>query len=105
MIRVRVECKSCAMKCCIQPITATITGEHSPGAIAAVSGRRKPDNQQSRLRIAECRQGFCPIVLASESAWRIICAGFAPANQPWTSAAPDNRNIKFFEGIHQLIEL
>ena len=102
IIRVGVECKSRAMKCCIQPITATIAGKHSPGAIAAVSGRCQPDDQQPRLTVAECCKRFGPIVLAHESARRINRTGFAPANQPWTSAATDNRNVKFIQGIPQV---
>ena len=46
---------------------AAITGEHAPGAVGAMRCRRKPHNQQVRLRIAKSRHGPPPILLAGKS--------------------------------------
>jgi hypothetical protein len=55
MFRIRLVGEVECMQRAIKPVPAPVAGKHSPGAIAAVGGRRQTDNQHPRLRIAESR--------------------------------------------------
>lgn len=82
----------------VEPITASITGKHPSGSIAAVSSRCQSDNQQPGVRITKARQWFCPITCPLVAAWRIFCRGFTPAYEARAFAA-------FYDATVQLLEI
>jgi hypothetical protein len=75
--------------------TAAITGKHSPGAIAAVCGRRQSHDEHARVRITEASKRLGPVVHALKAARRVLRACFPPAHQPRAFAAADDRLIEF----------
>ena len=42
-----------------------VAGEHAPGPVRAVGGRRQPDQQQPRVRIAEAGHRAAPVGLVA----------------------------------------
>ena len=48
-------CKAEALQCRIEEITCIISGEGPAGPVRSTQARRKPDDQQPRLIIAEGR--------------------------------------------------
>src|SRR5690606_10066309 len=77
-----------------------VTREHAAGAVAAMGGRREPDDHQTGVRIAEPGDGPPPIVPVAEG--RALLAGdlFAPLDEAGTSSAVDHLCPDLFEAVH-----
>ncbi|HEX5962594.1 MAG TPA: hypothetical protein VFY42_02615 [Gemmatimonadales bacterium] len=54
------------MKRSVQPVTAGVTREDSPGPVAAMSARRQAYDQEPRMRVAEPRYGASPVDVIRE---------------------------------------
>src|SRR4051794_19212927 len=100
MLGGRMVGKTERMQRLVQPITASITGKHPARSVAAVSGWRQSDDQESGIRITEARQWFCPILHALITARWILCRCFTPAYQARTFTALDNATVQLLEGDH-----
>src|ERR1700731_4726720 len=49
------------MKLRVEEIAGAVSSEHAPGAIGAVCGGRKPDDDEISLRVAKGRHGTAPV--------------------------------------------
>ena len=73
-----------------QEVARRVAGEHPPGPVAAVRGRRQPDEQDPRVRIAEPRHRPAPVRLVAEA--RHLLAGdlLPPRDEPRAATARDD---------------
>src|SRR5207245_5284046 len=69
-----------------EPVTAAVPGEDAPRAVAAMSGRREPDQEQTRARVAEAGQRARGVPLAAEAARRRLGHGLPVGDE--SRAAP-----------------
>src|SRR5688572_2066982 len=88
----------------IEPVAAAISGEHPSGAITAIGGRGKADNQKPRLWITETGERFCPICASAVTARWILRASFTPANQAGTPPALHHLCIQFLEPVCEIVD-
>ena len=51
----------------VEPVAALVAGEHAPGPVGPVRGRREPDDEESRRRVAESRHGPGPVRPGAEA--------------------------------------
>ena len=70
----------------VEPVARTVAGEHPPGPVAAVGGRRQADHHEARRGVAETRHRPRPVGLVGERASAVGRHLFAPGDQP--RAAP-----------------
>jgi len=64
--------------------------------------RRKTNDQNARLRIAEARQWFRPIIRSNESPRRFLRTSFAPSDKAGTLAASDYCLVEPLKPVHLL---
>ena len=69
---------------------ARIAGEDPAGPVAAVRGRRQPQQQDPRIRVAEPRQRPAPVRLVAEPRDLLDGDPLAPLDQPRTPPARDD---------------
>jgi hypothetical protein len=73
-----------------QEVAARITGEDATRPVAPVCRRRKAQDQDPRLRIAETRQRPRPVFLPGEPARRLRGRALPPLDQPRAAPAIDD---------------
>jgi hypothetical protein len=72
-----------------EPVATSIPGEHTPGAIAAVGGRRETYYEQSRSRIAEAWDWLGPIVVICKAPNFLDPHALSPLNETRAKPARD----------------
>jgi hypothetical protein len=80
-----------------EEISGTVTGEDSARAVCAMRSRRKPDQQQSRVRIAEARHWQSPIRIQTVGALFLRCDAATVVAQSRTTVARDDRAMDLNE--------
>ena len=80
----------------------TVAGEHPPGSVGAVGGRRQPEHQTARPRITEAGHAATPVVLVAER--RPLLRGdlLTPCDQPRAAPAGTDVGGQAKERIHGL---
>ena len=89
------------MKGRIEPITASVASEHTTGAVRAVGTRRKSDDPNPRLGVAEPWHRSTPVVLVSVRRSFIPRNLLAPVDQSRAGATVDDSLIEFGECGHR----
>ena len=84
----------------VKPIAAAIAGKHSARPIPAMGGRRKTNDQKTRLGVTEAGQRFSPIFQSLITSWRFFRDGLTPADQTWTLFAANDAFIESVDGSH-----
>src|SRR6185369_11129651 len=83
--------KACAVQGRHEEITGTVTGKDSAGAVCAMRSGRKPDQQQSRVRIAEAGHWQSPVRVQTVCALLLRCDAATVLPQSRTTFARDDR--------------
>jgi hypothetical protein len=73
-----------------QEVARGIAGEHPAGSIPAMGRRRKSNDQDPRIGIAEARHRPAPVRLVSKSGDLLAGDPLAPLDKPGTEAADDH---------------
>ena len=76
----------------VEPLAGAVAGEHPPGPVGAVGGRRQADDRDPRGGVAEAVQRPRPVVLAAVATRRVGGARLAPLDQP--RAAPAGVDLR-----------
>src|SRR5437867_5422425 len=84
-----------------QPVAAAVAGEHPPGAVAAVGGRRQADEEESRAWVAESRERLRPVVLPDVAAGRRRRHRLAVRDESGTESAADDAGVQMVEWLLQ----
>jgi hypothetical protein len=96
VLRLGLVGKARTVKLRVEKIAGTVSGEHAPRPVRAMSGRRQTDDHQFGLRVAEGRHGPPPVgpiaVRAALSPRNLL----AVAHQP--RALPARRDFAFERG-------
>lgn len=95
--RLRLIRETRAIQAIVEKIARAVAGEHSAGAIAAVSGRREADDEQSRCRIAEAGTRLSPIVFVAKGATPRLRHLLAVTDQARAFAAADDAFLEYAE--------
>src|SRR5512143_2060652 len=77
----------------IEKVARSIAGKHSPGAIAAMRGRRQSHNQHPRPGIAEARHRLAPVGLLTKSTAFFLRYGRAILSQARTLLTRHHRRV------------
>src|SRR5262245_23372732 len=64
--------------------------EHTAGSVSAMRGRRKPDDQQARARVAETGHGAAPVDFVAKGATLLARDARAVLAQTWAPFARDD---------------
>lgn len=80
----------CAVQRAVQPVSAAIAREHTPGAIGTVCGRSKAKNEPGWVRVAKVWDGLSPISIILERLSFFFGDFLAPVSQARTLIAGDN---------------
>src|ERR1035437_2187158 len=75
----------------IHEVARRITGERASRAVRAVRAWRKPENEDSRVRVAESRHRLSPILDVAIGAPFLARDAFPPRDEP--RAAPARRDL------------
>src|SRR5580704_2499957 len=81
----------------VKKIAGAVSSEYSPGAVAAMRGGRKPQNQELGTRIAEARNRLAPIIPRKERPPLVPCDLFAIPYESRARAAVNNFLIELFQ--------
>lgn len=84
----------------VEPVAATVAGEHPPRPVGAVRGRRQADDEPGRLWVAEVWHRTAPIGFVCERLalfMRDLCSPFA---EPGALLARDDASINAFQAAH-----
>src|SRR5579875_108819 len=81
----------------VEEISGAVSGEHAAGAVAAVGGRRKPQNEQPGGRIAEARQWPPPVFLIAVHPSLLSCHFAAVGDQTRAASAVDDFLLERFK--------
>ena len=73
-----------------QEVARGVAGEHATGPVAAVGGRRKPDNENPGLLVTETRHRPAPVGLVAETGHLLARDLLAPRDQPRAAPALDD---------------
>ena len=85
------------MQCAVKPVAAAVTCKHASRTIPAMRCRGKADEKQSRVRIAETRVGFAPIIHLVESRCSIPRNFLSPLDKARAEIAPDDFRLQSLE--------
>ena len=83
------------MQGCVEQLAGAagvVTGEDAARAVAAVGGRREPDEQEPRRGIAEAGHRPSPVDVVAMPRDLRACHLLAPFDQSW--AAPTGRDVR-----------
>src|SRR6266571_4343631 len=83
----------------IQPLAAAVSRERAPRPIPTVGGRREPDDEHPRRRIAEAGHGASPVRPVEERGALRAGNGLAVADEPRTLAARDDLGGQSLEAV------
>ena len=83
-----------------QEVARAVAGEDPAGPVAAVRGRREPEDQHARGGIAEPLHRPAPVVPVAERRPLLARHLLAPLDQPRAAAAVDDRLIERLKGGH-----
>jgi len=92
--RFRLVGKSCLEQRTKQPVAATISREHPPGAISPMRAGRQANDQQPCACIAKVGNRTSPVYIVSIGAPLCLCDSLAMRPQPWTPVARDDALIQ-----------
>ena len=81
----------------VEPIAATVAGEHPPGTVRAMCGRGEANDEASRQRVAEVRHRLAPILLIGKRLALLPRDVLSPFHEAWTLAAGNNLLIQIQE--------
>ena len=82
-----------------QEVAGPVAGEDAAGAVAAVRGRREPDDQHAGARIAEAGHRPPPVLLVAERRSLLARDLLAPGDEPRARPARDDLAVERGEVI------
>ena len=82
-----------------QEVPRSIAGEDAPGPVAPVGGRREPNDQDARIRVAEPGNRPAPVLMMGERGALLAGDPLAPFHQSRTAHAVDDLGIQLVQ-IH-----
>src|SRR2546430_8246899 len=82
-------------------LSRSVAGEHAPGPVPAVRGRREADHDDARLHIPEAWDGPPPVVLAAER--RTSGDRRSESHQPRAFLAGEDRKSTRLNSSHSQI--
>src|SRR4030095_11730680 len=85
-----------------EEIARAVSGEDSARPICSMRGWRKPDQQQSRVRIAEARHGESPVRVETVCALLLRCHATTVLSQPGTAFARNDRAMNLSESRRKI---
>jgi hypothetical protein len=80
-----------------EPVARSVAGEDPAGPVAAVRGRRKPDHEQTRVRVTEARERLGPVLLVAMARGRLASRFRSPRNETRTERARYNVAAERFQ--------
>ena len=87
--------KSGSVKCSVEPVAASVTGEHASRSVRAVRARCQADDPDSWLIATETRNRPAPILIIAIGGALIVRNLRAPVDQPRTLSTFNDAGVEF----------
>lgn len=87
--------KSGSVKCSVEPIAASVTGEHASCSVRAVRARCQADDPDSWLIATETRNRPAPVIVIAIGGALIVRNLRAPVDQPRTLSTFNEAGVEF----------